>query len=192
VFLTDGSRLEARALSWTPKRVTMRLYTEAEIALPGEAVVRVEVVGGRWTWLSQLEPVSFEHTPYLSLSWPWHRDRSVLGGPLRIGGVTFVRGVGVHSQSRLVYEIGDGFREFFSHIGLDDTAGPLGDVDIAVRVDGETRYRKQHIGISAPGAAAEPIRVPLDGGNRLELLVTFGRHGDVQDRFNWAGAALIR
>ena len=89
-------------------------------------------------------------------------------------------------------QIGGEFREFFSHIGLDDTAGPLGDVDIEVRVDGETRYRRQHVGKSAPGAAAEPIRIPLDGSQRLELLVTFGRHGDVQDRFNWAGAALIR
>jgi len=194
VLLADGSRLEAQSLQWTTKSLRARFYSETQHEVPLDAVVRVEVVGGRWQWLSELDPVSFAHTPFLTLDWPWQRDRNVRGGPVRVGGTHFERGIGVHSQSRLVYETGGDFAVFFSHFGLDDTAGPLADVDIEIRVDGQTRFHRKHIKHRPPDQhePGDPIRIELDGAKRLELIVTFGQNGDVQDRFNWAGAALIR
>ena len=192
LFLADGSVLEASALRWTPERLAVHLFSDAEQEVKPDQVVRIEVVGGRWQWLSELEPATAEHTPYLTLTWPWQRDRNVLGKPMRLGGKRFDRGIGVHSQSRLVYAIQGKYQVFTSRFGLDDSAGPLGDVDIEVRVDGQVRFRKEHVRVSSKGAAAHSLRIDVSGARQLELRVTFGQRGDVQDRFNWAGAALIR
>ena len=192
LFLADGSVLEASTLHWTPDRLAVRLFDDAEQEIKPDQVVRIEVVGGRWQWLSELEPAAAEHTPYLTLTWPWQRDRNVLGKPMRLGGKRFDRGIGVHSQSRLVYAIQGKYRIFTSRFGLDDSAGVLGDVDIEVRVDGQVRFRKEHIRVSSQGAPPQSLRIDVSGARQLELLVTFGQRGDVQDRFNWAGAALIR
>lgn len=192
LFLADGSVLEASALRWTPDRLVVHLFSDAEQEVTPDQVVRIEVVGGRWQWLSELEPAAAEHTPYLTLTWPWQRDRNVLGKPMRLGGKLFDRGIGVHSQSRLVYAIQGKYRFFTSRFGLDDLAGPLGDVDIEVRVDGQVRFRKEHVHVLSKGTAADSLRIDVSGARQLELRVTFGQRGDVQDRFNWAGAALIR
>jgi hypothetical protein len=87
------------------------------------------------------------------------------------------------------FELGGRYREFVTALGLDDTSGPLADVDVRVRVDGQTRYTKEHV---RRGELIGPIRLELGGASRIELIVDFGANGDPQDRFDWVEPALIR
>jgi hypothetical protein len=150
-------------------------------------VAAVEVRDGRWRWLDATGPLIAEHQPFMTIRWPVQFGANVLGGPLKIGSQTYAHGLGVHSASRVVYDIG-GASRFHCLAGLDASAGSLADVDIQVLVDGKVRLHRKKVQPSD-----RPIAIDLDvaGGRQLELRVDFGANGDVQDRFNWADAALV-
>jgi len=160
-----------------------------ELALPIEAVEAIDVLGGTWVWLMNLSPSEFRHTPMLSIAWPYRIGRNVRGGPLRVVGRDYEQGIGVHSASTLVYDLGGQFDSFVTSFGLDDDAGLLADVVVEIRVDGRVDYRESGV---VRGALYGPVRLDVRGGQRLELIVGFGRRGAIQDRFDWIEPALVR
>ncbi len=185
---TSG-RLTVTDLTWSGNVVEVRLPHGPRVSIEAERIVSVDVVGGRWEWLSSRRPLSYEHTPMLSLAWPWVNDRNVLGGPITVAGETYEHGVGVHSRSNLRYDLQGLYREFVTSFGIDDDSGPWADVSVFILVDGQRRFNQAGV---RPGTLHGPIRLNVALAKRIELVVDFGKNGDLQDRFNWIDAALIR
>ncbi|MBN1513235.1 MAG: NPCBM/NEW2 domain-containing protein [Phycisphaerae bacterium] len=191
--LRDGTRLTAGAAQWqgasdTRGTLDVSLW-DSRVAVPFDEVRQIEIRGGRWTWLSQLVPSDYVHTPMLSLAWPWRADRNVLGKPLRVAGRTFEHGLGVHSECTLQYALDGEYESFVTCFGLDDDSGPYAAVDVEIRVDGRTRLERKGIG---PGPLHGPTRIDLKGAQALELFVGFGANGAIQDRFDWIKSGLVR
>lgn len=189
VTLRAGGRLTARELHWSGNAVEISTRYNLRTRFEADRILRVDFLGGRWEWLSRREPISFTHTPMLSVSWPYAADRNVLGGPLTVAGETYERGIGVHSRSTLIYELKGEYREFVTLLGLDDDSGPYGDVSAFVLVDGIKRYEQTGI---RRGKLYGPVRLDVGRASRMELICDFGANGDLQDRFNWIEAALVR
>lgn len=189
VLATDGQRLTASALRWSDVSVTATVFDRSGQRIPTDRIARLDVIGGRWEWLTSLQPISYEHTPALALDWDWQIDRNVAGGPLRVAGRTFEHGLGVHSQCSITFDLREAFTEFVTSMGVDDQAGPYADVDVEIRVDGQLRFTRQSL---RPGTLHGPVRLDVTGARRIKLTVLFGRNADVQDRFDWIEAALIR
>ncbi len=152
-------------------------------------ICRIEVLGGRWQWLSQRPPARAEHLPIFDLSWPHRRNRNVLGDPLRVGGRTFERGLGVHSRTLLSWKLDPGCTRFVARYAMDDDSGPLANVDVIVRLDGKEVHEDQDLGADGEVRA---LSLDLNGAKELELLVDYGKNGHVQDRFDWIEPAIIR
>jgi hypothetical protein len=189
VQFSDGSTLRVSAMRWDAGGFEMTSFDGTWQGLPGSAVASIEILDSRWRWLSGMTPHSFEHTPQLALTWPLGVDRNARGRALRLGGRTYTRGLGVHSKSVLRYQLDGQFSRFLAVAGLDDSAGDYGDVHAVVIVDGEPRWRRDHMRAKR---APEQIEVDLTGARMLELHVDFGANGDLQDYFNWADAGLVR
>ena len=187
--LRHSGRVTATALDWLDDGVEARLRDGTHVRLDGECVVSVDVVGGRWEWLSGHHPVSSENVSMLSLDWERAVDRNVLGAPINVSGRAFDRGLGVHSRCNLAYELAGRYREFVTSFGMDDDSGPWADVDVLVLVDGQRRFEKAHV---RPGTLHGPIRLDVSKTDRLELIVDYGENGDLQDRFDWVEPGLIR
>ncbi len=185
----DGSTLTVSRVRWTPDGLDLTFFDGSLQGLSPEALRSAEIRGGRWIWLSSLTPSKYEHTPLLSLKWPYRIDKNVLGEPLSIGGQRFDSGIGVHSRSVLTYALGGQYREFTTQCGLDDAAGLMGDVTVSILVDGEVKWEERNIRGGTPPRA---VRINVSGAQTLKLHVDFGSNGDVGDRFDWADAALIR
>ncbi len=185
----DGSTLTVSRVRWTPDGLDLTFFDGSLQGLSPQALRSAEIRGGRWMWLSSLTPSKYEHTPLLSLKWPYRIDKNVLGGPLSIGGRAFDSGIGVHSRSVLTYALGGQYREFTTQCGLDDAAGLGADVSASIIVDGELKWEERHI---HGGTQPRAVRLDVNGAQTLELRVDFGGNGDVRDRFDWADAALIR
>jgi hypothetical protein len=121
-------------------------------------------------------------------------DGSVAGRDLRLGGSTYDKGLGMHSESRLTYTLDGGYRRFEAVVGLDEQTGRGGRVRIQVLVDG----RPQALGWDKELTLADgprAVRVDLTGARELTLVVAFrngGRGPDAQDHVNWGDARLIR
>lgn len=163
----------------------------ATVHVPLKEIVALDFRQGCAVYLSDLKPRGYEHTPYLGVRWPYTRDVSVGGNPLRLGGSTYEKGIGMHSQSRLTFDLGGSYRWFEAVVGLNEKTGSEGNAAIQVLVDSKPG--------DLPGAneltASNPplrVRVPVAGARELTLVVRFGRHGDVQDHVDWADARLIK
>ncbi|MBU0718221.1 MAG: NPCBM/NEW2 domain-containing protein [Planctomycetes bacterium] len=189
IQLRSSGRMTATDLKWSGNSIEACLRYVDEVHIEADRIVSVDVVGGRWEWLSDREPVSYEHTPMLSLPWAFRLNRNVLGRPITVGGEKFEHGIGVHSRSVLTYDLKGAYREFVTQFGIDDDSGPLADVSVVILVDGQRRYGQEHV---QRGQFFGPIRLDTGKAKYMELVVDFGTNGSIQDRFDWINPALIR
>lgn len=188
-FRWSGQAVRARPLAVRPASAPDSGTQEQHLRIEAERIVRLEFIGGRWEALSRHRPISYQHTPMLSLGWEYRNDHNVLGGPIRVAGSRFEHGVGVHSRSVLVYDLRGEYSQFVASFGIDDDSGPYADVTVSIRVDGQRRLAEAHV---RRGRLYGPVRLDIRGANRIELITDFGDNGDLQDRFNWVEPALIR
>ncbi|MFO1490111.1 MAG: NPCBM/NEW2 domain-containing protein [Kiritimatiellia bacterium] len=126
----------------------------------------------------------------------WQRpraDQGVSGEPLSVGGEPFDTGIGTHAPSSWTLTLAGKALEFRAAAGVND--GSPGEVEFIVRGDGRDLYRS---GPVRGGEPARPIRVPLAGVQRLDLIVD-PRGLSTSDHADWldpvilhTGALLLR
>lgn len=185
----DGSRLVVETLRIEQGHLEAITLGGLAVRTPAEALVALQPLGGRVTYLSDLMPAEYRHVPYLNLSWPFRRDRNVRGGWLRAGGRLYLKGLGVHSAARLTYRLEPPCRRFEAELAIDDHTAGRGSVGFRVFVDGQPRYTSPPV---RGGQAPLPVAVDLTGAKRLDLVVDFGEGADVLDDADWLDARLVR
>ena len=184
----DGTRLMASTLTLDARSVRVTLAGGLTWTAPPRDLVFLQPLGGHSTYLSDLV-ASYRHVPYLDLSWPYRNDRSVSGGMLRAGGRLYLKGLGVHSTSRLSYTLAEPYRRFEAELAVDNETGGRGSVAFRVFADGQLKYASPIIRGGAPPVA---VRVDLAGAKRLDLVVDFAQRADELDHADWLDARLIR
>jgi hypothetical protein len=188
VGLSDGSRLLATqlAVEGDAMRITAAGQT---FSAKRRGLVFLQPLGGRVVYLSDLKPAEYHQTPYLDLAWPWLADRNVSGGFLRCGGRPYLKGIGVHSEARLEYELDQPWRRFEAEVGVDDATERRGSVQFRVLVDGREKFASA---IVRGGDPPLPVAVDVTGAKKLELVVEYGDRADVLDWANWLNARLVK
>jgi hypothetical protein len=187
--IRDGSRLLAERFEPDPPGVRVTLAAGPEIRCPIADIVWLQPQGGRAVYLSDLPAAGYRHVPYLTLAWPYRRDRSVTGIPLRAAGREYTKGLGMHSTARLTYLLTEPYQRFQAELAIDQQTAGGGSVRFRVFVDGHPR-------VVAPtvrgGDRPVPISVDLAGVKRLDLVVDFADRADELDHADWLNARLIR
>ena len=145
--------------------------------------------GGSGTYLSDL--------PWTSMinGWgPAERDRSngdfgaSDGGAISLDGVTYAKGIGVHADSDLRWQLNGQCTTFEAVIGVDDEVGSNGSVYFLVYVNGQFRYISPLMTGSTPARA---VQVDISGATELALVVHYGWDGYAFDHADWADARLV-
>jgi hypothetical protein len=155
----------------------------------GLSSARLRIEGGRRVYLSELDPAKVEETGAFGVVWPHKRDRNLDDSPLRLGGVRYERGLAVHSQARLGWELGGAYTRLRSLAGIADLVGDQGDCAASLSVDGMVVWSKDSIrGAEKP----QVIDLDLTGAKKLELKVDYGARYDIADHFILADAYLIK
>ncbi len=118
-----------------------------------------------------------------------HKNKSVDGRPLRIGTKTFARGVGTHSTSFALFDVGGGAVSFDADVGIDAEAFPDGQdaasVRFAVLADG--REIASTAVLKGPAESVH-LHADLAGADSVALFVYDGDDGDRWDHADWADA----
>jgi len=114
------------------------------------------------------------------------RDKSVEGNPLRIGGLKYARGMGVHCPSELAYPLKSTYRLFVAAVGVDDETGKRGSVVFKVLIDGREVSRTAQLS-GTDGYWNVYVPIPA-GSKKIRLLADPGDDGDSDDHANWANA----
>jgi hypothetical protein len=188
IKLADGSTASGRIVELSDATLSVAPNTDASILIPFSAVRSIRVRSDRVAFLSDEKPVEARHQPIVTLKRPWQADRAVVGSPLVLGGKTYDKGIGVQSQSELVYAVDRRYASFSAMIGLDDAAAGRGDCVFVVLVDGRERLRQRMQGRQS----AQEIHVDLTGARRISLVVEPGENLDLSDYADWCDARFIR
>jgi hypothetical protein len=185
----DGSRLIADRLIVDENSVQITVAGELMWTTSRDNLVCLESRGGRFVYLSDLPVAGYRHIPYLDLAWLYRLDRNVQGGMFRAGGHLYLKGIGMHSASRISYALTEPFQHFQVELAIDDHTRGQGSVRFRVYADGKEKYSSP---IIRGGQPPLPISVDVTGAKRLDLLVDFADRADEMDRANWLRARLVR
>jgi hypothetical protein len=173
----------------TAGQLTLELPWKAEARIPLESVAEIQTRNGNLVQLSDLEPTSVEQLPYFSRLMAWRADQSLDGGPLKIKGKSYTKGLAVHSRCVLAYPLAGQFSTFKTTVGFDEAAGDKGRVACRVLADGAELFAKPDL---RPADGPQVLELPVEGKKQLVLEVDFGADEDVGDRVIWAEPRLFR
>jgi hypothetical protein len=184
----SGSTWAVRSLGLAADHLTITTPDGIELRLPVKDLQRISFARGRIIHLSDLEPSLVQHTPFFDTSWDYQRDRNFTGGPLRVAGATFSKGLALHSRTVLEYDLKGEYRRFETSVGIDDGAGLLGDAVVRISADGKPLWE----GRVVAGEAARPLVLPIAKAQALVLEVDFGDQLDLGDHVVFGDAKIIK
>ncbi len=130
-------------------------------------------------------PVQLEDLDLSHITQEWgdpHKNRSVEGHRLSVGGQSYARGIGTHAVSHFNILLDGKAWSFKAKCGVDDEATPQGSVVFQVWADGKQVAATPLI---RRGAAAKEIDANLTGVKLLTLVVTDGGDGNDNDHADW-------
>ena len=193
VGLVDGSLVVVREHQIGPTTCRLRTIDGITLTAPGAgSVAFLQPLGGRIQYLSDMAPQSYRHVPYLEVPWSYERDSNVLGQELVFARQRYVKGIGMHSASRLSYALDGSAQRFQARAAIDAAAGDGGSVVFRVYVAKAGRWEEGYSSeIQRGGDPPQRIDVDLTGATAIALLVDYADRGDERDYANWLDARIV-
>ena len=165
----------------------------------------VAILGVGGTGLSQAAPIKAGDNYLSDLNWvsarnslgPVELDKSNGtarpndGPPIVLNGTTYAKGLGVHSNAQIVYDLAGQCSSFSASVGINDfrtagvAIGSRGSMVFRVLVDGVKKYDS---GILRGDTPTANINLTITGAKQLRLVTTGGRDGGRFDHGVWADA----
>jgi hypothetical protein len=196
----SGSRWQAGRLRWAGEQLEVETVAGVEVEFPLDELRYLDFTAGNLVYLSDLEPESVSWRPFvesritpglLEARYAPRRDQGFGGGPIRILGQSYEKGLALRSYTTLVYRVGSEFRRFQARIGMDDLAR-----NSAVRpslqftVSGDDQVLWEGV----IRGADDPLDLDLEmtGVRRLKITVDFGDDLDIADFLNLADARFTK
>lgn len=151
---------------------------------PAALLARLDFSKGKLTFLSDLEPVKVVESSSLEGIDHYRRDKNLDGGPLRIQGAVYGKGLALHAYTELVYDIGGQYKDFKAVLGVDDQVG--GDSHCKVTIEGDdkelfaaevTRKDKKPVEVTLNVKNVKQLKIVVRSANLLDL----GSHVDLAD-----------
>ena len=191
IALTNGNRFTAKILVGDSTGVTVDAGLLGELTIGWPSVRSVELRSERMVHVSDLEPIQTDHKTLIGADWPPRNDRNVTGGPIRLAGRTYAKGLGVHAYTALSYKLGGAFERFSAVVGIDDSITPKGGGSVVFRIKGDGRVLFVS-NVVRGGDAPLSISIDVSGVNVLTLECDYAVDLDLSDHADWANAILIR
>jgi hypothetical protein len=111
--------------------------------------------------------------------------------PLRLGGVEYETGIGMHAWCRMTYKVPPGAVAFESVVGLADAVQSCAVADVVFQLLDQGGRVLYGSGVMIAGTPALHVHVDLTGVTRLTLAVGEGRNGRDCDHAIWANPVFI-
>jgi glucose/arabinose dehydrogenase len=110
-------------------------------------------------------------------------NRNNAGGPIRLDGINYAKGIGVYAPSELRYQLGGACTgHLIADVGIDDAAGNSGSAVFQVYLDDAKVFDS---GVMRGSDLRKAIYLSIAGKNSLRLVVTDGGDGNASDLANW-------
>ena len=193
VALADGSEVSGAVKSMASGALVVGLDRSNSIKLSSRQVRSIEIKSDRIAFLSTLTPSEFDQRSDFGIERTWQADKSVTGNPLTLNGdrpenpLTFKRGIGTQSYSRLVFDVPADFDRFQALVGIATETKGRGDCELVVSADGIQLWKERVTANDPP----MPIDVDIAGASQLTLTIRPGKQFDLSDHANWCNARFL-
>lgn len=198
----DGSLISASRLTRSESGLTEIVTASgASLQLSSDAIrerlTLLQPRNERVAYLSDLPAVGFKSIPFLQLEWPLGIATNTLGGRLRNDGKIVLKGLGMHSTSRVAYNLDGNYQSFQADLALDDHAGDQGSVVYRVLVErtDESGAATWKLDFTSPivrgGEPSLPVALDITGATRMALIVEMADRVDTRDYANWLHARVV-
>ena len=189
IALLDGSTFTCRLEHSDMESVHLTTSLGASVKLALADISAMTIRSDRVVYVSDLKPVAQKTEGILHRPWPPRFDKNAVGDPISLDGRKYLRGLGVHSRTELVFEIDGDYEMFVATIGLDDSVRPRGSVVFRIIGDGEPLFDSGTVtGRDKP----KDVRVDVTQVKTLGLIVDYGDELDIADHADWADARLLK
>ena len=160
---------------------------------PAAAITLVQSQSENVVYLSDLKPVRASAVPVLDAKYDLQSDRSAIGAALSCRTGTFLKGLGMHGASNVVYTVDNSeYRRFAAEIAIDQSSGDGGSVVFRVFLLGsDNQWAAAFTSeIIRGGQSPMPVALELGEAKAIALAVEQSERGDILDRANWLNARL--
>jgi hypothetical protein len=193
-----GWRLKAKTIAHGPDgQLEVTTLSGATLRRPWSAISRLDFSSGKVVYLSDLEVDSFDQKSRIDLGnagkafddyFGLRRDRGRENLPIRVGGKTYSKSIGLTSRTTATYRLPSGATKFKAVAAIDDAVREAGNVLLTISADGKQLYSAPVIG------TAEPVALDLDvaGARKLTILVDYGEDLDIGDYLTLADARIVK
>jgi len=104
-----------------------------------------------------------------------------------------LKGIGMHSASRLTYRFDKDYQRFDAAVAIDDSAKGRGSVTFGVYLLRDGKWGEAFKSDIVRGnEAPQPISVELRGAKGMTLTVDYADRGDELDHAVWLDARLVK
>ncbi|CAM5597782.1 hypothetical protein SNARM312S_06330 [Streptomyces narbonensis] len=107
------------------------------------------------------------------------------GSPLRIGGVTYAKGLGSHAPAKVRYYLGGRCTSLTAEVGVDDVQTSRGTVRFSVLADGTEKAKSP---VLKATDTAWSLTADVTGASYVELVADDGGDGNGNDHADWGNA----
>jgi hypothetical protein len=201
ILLTDraGNTWPADDVSLSAEQLVAVHASLGRLEWPAREITRIDFSISRITYLSDLDPILVEQTPYFDRVHAFRRDENLAGEPLALRNSSanpesYSKGLALHSKTALTYTLPPGEIRLAFDVGIDPSAGAAGAAEVSFAAGGMNLWKKV-ISADQPLTSVElpiPNLRPGDSAKRLVILVDFGPRGDVGDHVILGNARLIQ
>lgn len=120
------------------------------------------------------------------------KDKNTSGGAITLirqgHDATYAKGIGVHANSEVVYDVeGQGYNFFESYIGIDQSVKgqKKASATFEVWVDGVQKFNS---GVFKSDTEHQLVKIPVIGAKEVKLITTDAKNGNESDHTVWADA----
>ncbi len=185
----DGSTVPFESLRLLGSKLSLSGRSIQADSVDLSAVAEIRFLSDRLVYLSDLEPSGVAQAGMFDVGFPYRRDHSAAGGPIRLGETSFSRGLGLHSRCELTYRLEGKYATFAATVGIDAAGGTRGRATLKVLGDGKELLALDLRG----GEPPVPVRRDVTGVQELSILADYGADSiDVGDHVDLAEARLIK
>lgn len=194
LVLANGTRLSIASPSVQSNWLSAQTTFKDAIHVSLSQVAALDFFQGRVAYLSDLKPVKYQYRTYQGEEFDWLADRNFIGRQLTVQALDriqfFDKGIAVHGESALSYDLEKKYRRFECLVGLDAKLGRRGNAVITVLVDGK-EYKPGDIKTLTIESGVLPIVVDVTAAKELTLCVKWGDGGNIGDYVNWCDARIF-
>jgi hypothetical protein len=188
----QGNQLRVSAVASEGTHLLVTTPVGAKFTIPFAQLARLDYSTGKLAYLSDLKPTrqtleSASGERFVHLM----KDKNLNGGPLRLMGSAFPKGLAMFTYTELEYTLKGDYEQFSAIVGFDDDVkGADGPVHLLIEGDGNqllsmTLNREDKV-------KARPISLNIKDVNRLRIVVSDPAKTDIGKHLDLANAKVTK